>query len=129
MPRNLSKDEKLIKIAITKFNKFYIDCNKEQQKVVLIAYFKEEEQLGCCKHCGTHNDVDVFNCTGCNAPLDNPLTSLFITSEFDNYIKVKGTGNIVMQEGAVGVKNSCEIDGEGNIVVQGAKNSQININR
>jgi len=93
-------ESKLDKIALDLFYEKYQDCSEKQQKQVLKKYYHEEEKIGVCQHCGTHCDYDVFNCTGCNAPLDKPLRSEIANANIK--ISVKGNNNITI----VDVNNS-----------------------
>jgi len=87
----MNKQEKLDKIALNIFFEGYERCTEIQQKHILKKYYQEEEKIGVCAHCGTHCDYDVFNCTGCNAPLDKPLRSSEIFKEVG--VIVKGHNN------------------------------------
>ena len=93
-------ESKLDKIALDLFFEKYQDCSENQQKQVLKKYYHEEEKIGVCQHCGTSCDYDVFNCTGCHAPLDKPLRSEIANANIK--ISVKGKNNITI----VDVNNS-----------------------
>jgi hypothetical protein len=87
-------ESKLDKIALELFYEKYKDCSEKQQKQVLKKYYHEEEKVGVCQQCGTHCDYDVFNCTGCKAPLDKPLRSEMAADNI--IINIKGNYNIVI---------------------------------
>jgi hypothetical protein len=91
---------KLDKIALDLFFEKYENCSEKQQKQVLKKYYHDEEKIGVCEHCGTHCDYDVFNCTGCSAPLKSPLRSEVAALNIG--IRVSGNNNIVIAD----IKNS-----------------------